>query len=174
MKLTREEEMTDCPECDYDCIVEVDGCGHEGTYKHVVLLPGCCEGSKSALFPFVAIDFPDSAEGAENPDLWTVSWYIPTHSEHYHERYSWAHVGKAGSFVTDDSGFPHLAPAPAPTHCPFCGTQLPDIVRAENPPAPISTRDWDGHCGCGRPRSYGPCFCWPKIALFDVKREAMS
>jgi hypothetical protein len=186
MKLMRETDDLYCEKCREDGFdphhgewddeaSESLGCQHsKPTKKHVIILPGCCEESRKALYPMVWIGFPDNEAGPGDPDQWTAQWYIPLFDRHFALREAWARDEDWDKEPPYFEGGPeryYLQEDPAVTHCPFCGTQLPEIVREPNPPEPFSTRYWDGHCGCGWPRSHGQCGCWPRAALFTTKER---
>lgn len=155
MKLVKEEPMEACRSCMDD---DEDYCDHDDkklTRKHVLILPGCCEASRKALFPRVALASIDWSEPDKTEKL-VPRWHIPLGS-FYEDRVAQ---------VWSDRG--DLSPPPDPVHCPFCGTKLPEIVRDPAPPSPIQSHDDCGHCGCGWPRSYGMCACWPRISVFTV------
>lgn len=151
MKIVKHEPMEYCMKCVKECDDE-GSCRHKKlTRKHVLVLPGCCEASKEACCPRVAVQID-----WDNPEApGTGRWYIPFGSDE-EVRYAFR----------DPRDY---KPTPPVTHCPFCGTKLPEIVLDPAPPRPIASHDDCGHCGCGWPRSYGMCACWPRVSVYDVK-----
>lgn len=158
MKLVKEVPMSACRACMDE---EKSYCDHDGaklTRKHVLILPGCCEASREALFPRVGLDYESIFAGEpDDTSKLKAVWTIPLAS-FYDDRVQQAWQGT-------DYKLP-----PPPTHCPFCGTGLPEIVRDPAPPSPIDSHDDCGHCGCGWPRSYGMCACWPRSAVFTTEK----
>lgn len=56
------------------------------------------------------------------------------------------------------------------SHCPHCGTKLPDVELKENPPKPIYESDGDdGHCLTCDSDSHGWCQCNPASAGYKFK-----
>lgn len=150
MKIIKEVKLGVCLDCaknGVDYYDDDDECTHEkNTHKHVRILPGCCEASTRFGFPRVAVRFltPES----EFPIAY---WYVPQ--------------GEYDHIWSRDEPY-EIPPAVA---CPFCASKLPQIVASPNPPSPIASHDDCGHCGCGWPRSYGMCGCWPRVTMFDVE-----
>lgn len=156
MKLIKQVPMDGCLECQENDTEE--DCTHEvPSRKYVVIVPGCCETSTKALFPKVVVDIDIDDSGEEDEEVTTPAWYIPTDSN------------PELDYVFDKRFF-----YPAPTHCPFCGTSLPEIVADPEPPSPIASHDDCGHCNCGWPRSYGMCACWPRSAAFTLKPKELK
>lgn len=57
---------------------------------------------------------------------------------------------------------------PEPTHCPFCGALMPEIVKNENPPTPLMQSDDDNYCStCGE--RLMNCPCWPAWFAWKAK-----
>ncbi len=163
MKLIKFDEKDYCLECinnnsdDPDSNEREEDCPHEKpTVKHIVVLPGCCDLSTQALIPRVRVRIGWDSDGKQNGRY--PHWWLPT--EEMRDPIWGRGKISFGQFLKEEEGI---------KHCPFCGTKLPAIVLDESPPSPIESYDDCGHCGCGWPRSYGQCPCWPAIALYKTE-----
>lgn len=166
MKILKEFEVS-CRACDY----EHDGkeeCTHgtPETDKYVLILPGCCEGSRSACTPHVRVFL----DGPEEDDVWKPLWYMPM-SGTYEHRKLWCREEdmQEVSFMEGGTKWKEPKANPPVSHCPYCGTKLPELEADPNPPSPITNMDSDGHCTCEANKYGRDCSCWPREVLYRVK-----
>lgn len=110
--------------------------------------PLCCKEIRE--FPVIAADLDHASEDTAECD---ARWYIRI-----------PHRTLRGYERSGDT-------PPVPTHCPFCGSGLPTLVKRAHPPKGIE-RVTDGgyYCDtCGQRCSLG-CACPPAISAFQVDR----
>lgn len=121
--------------------------------------PACCEGSQRTRA--VVMSFDDY----EKPPRWRLR-VDSDHSTFGHydsalakDEYDWYVSQNPSKFV------------PAPTHCPFCGTKLPDIVKKAIAPQPLCRIDDYGE-GCDTCKEERiDCVCWPPEAAYEAVTE---
>lgn len=140
-------EMAQCPEClgrRTNCDgSKCDECGGSGKvprdFSREMIVPQCCESAKQ-LRSILLQSEPDGS----NPH-----WYLRLHDLVYCEANVRLNSGSEAYKLNRIS------------HCPHCGTKLPEIEANPKPPKPLFTSDEYGdYCETCGERAMG-CKCWP-------------
>lgn len=108
--------------------------------------PRCCAAIRR--HPFVVVDVDRDEDGEEAPRAWWV-WGVRVDDG----------LERTGIYSFDIP--------PAPTHCPFCQTQLPQLRLRSNPPSPLCVAT-DHYCLTCNERLYS-CECYPPQCGWEVE-----
>jgi hypothetical protein len=122
----------------------------EDTRINSIPIPKCCEEQRARPTIMAMIDFGDDDDTSLLEPKWFVARLKTFDTVRYHEDRN-------------------AIPSNEPRFCPYCGTQLPRLVRKKKPPKKLC-RVVDGGFYCDNCKErLNECSCYPPEAAWEVE-----